>query len=118
MIISDREWKYALECAEKASDNFKLGMLGMTFNKKEIMSEVKKHTEFGEAYVTMQLNFRDKMSVDLMWINKQINILKTVKDNYIPKDDDLVHKSKHDGYLQALHDMQQFVDIKFDKNLK
>ncbi len=55
--ITDEDWKVIEKRAEELPDNFHIGILGEVLSKEDLLQNIHERTEFGEAYVRMQLKF-------------------------------------------------------------
>jgi len=55
--ISDEDWKVIEKRAEELPDNFHIGILGEVLSKEGLLQNIHDRTEFGEAYIRMQLKF-------------------------------------------------------------
>ena len=55
--ITDEDWKVIEKRAEELPDNFHIGILGEVLSKEDLLQNIYDRTEFGEAYVKMQLKF-------------------------------------------------------------
>jgi len=66
--IQEEDWKVVEERLESMSDDLKLGILGESLTKKELINEIKKRSEVGIAYAEMQLDF-------IRWLIKQSKIV-------------------------------------------
>lgn len=55
--ISEDEWKIVEERLKTMPDKMRLGILSNSFTREELILQVKKRTDIGEAYAEMQIEF-------------------------------------------------------------
>lgn len=55
--ITDEDWEVIEKRAEELPNNFHIGLLGEVLSKDDLLRNIHDRTEFGEAYVRMQLRF-------------------------------------------------------------
>ena len=73
--FSEEDWKVTEKRLMSMPDSFSIGFNCKSFNKDELIIEVKNKTEFGEIYVDMQIGF-------IKWLLKEaIGSHKTVEVN-------------------------------------
>lgn len=65
--VSEDEWKIVEERLKTMPNKMKLGILSKSYDKEELLIEVKKRSEVGVAYVEMQMEF-------IKWLVKQSKV--------------------------------------------
>lgn len=65
--ISADEWKIVEERLKTMPNQMRLGILSQSFDKEQLLAEVKKKSEIGRAYVEMQMEF-------ITWLVKQSKV--------------------------------------------
>lgn len=68
IIITEEDWKVIEDRLKSMPKELQLGILEQSFTKEQLLEEVRKKSEVGEAYVKMQLDF-------IKWLAKQSKIV-------------------------------------------
>jgi len=66
--ITEEDWKIIEDRLDTMPEELQLGILEQSFTKRELIEQVKRRTEIGEAYAKMQLEF-------IKWLAKQSKIV-------------------------------------------
>lgn len=56
-MIDEGDWKVVEKRAESISNNIRIGILGNLYNKKELLTEIRKRSDVGKVYAEMQKEF-------------------------------------------------------------
>lgn len=65
----EEAWVFTLKAAKAMSDDFKLAVLGEVYDKKGIIEQIKKRTDWGRTFVNMEVSYAHSKKKEYKKIN-------------------------------------------------